>query len=113
MYLFSAVYLILLLAMGLMISNVSQTQQQAMLVTYFIMMVFILMGGLFTPIASMPEWAQNVTLINPVAYFIKVMRMVVLKGSALSDIAHYIYGFLICGFAMMSLASLTYRKRSS
>ena len=96
-----------------MISNISQTQQQAMLVTYFIMMVFILMGGLFTPIASMPEWAQNVTLINPVAYFIKVMRMVVLKGSGLSDIAHYIYGFLICGFAMMSLASLTYRKRSS
>jgi ABC-2 type transport system permease protein len=60
-----------------------------MFISWFFMVIFILMSGLFTPIESMPLWAQKVTLFNPVAYFIKVMRMVLLKGSGFTETAQY------------------------
>ena len=70
------------------------------------------MSGLYTPIESMPEWAQIITRLNPVSYFIEVMRMVVLKGSGLADIKNQIFALL--GFAVFfnSWAILNYRKRS-
>jgi len=71
-----------------------------------------LLSGLFTPIESMPYWAQIITKFNPVSYFIEVMRMVVLKGSGLSDIKNQI--FAVLGFAVFfnSWAILNYRKRT-
>ncbi|MGL6266557.1 MAG: ABC transporter permease, partial [Chitinophagaceae bacterium] len=75
-YLFSSVYLLVVLGLGLLVSTFVQTQQQAMLISFFLMMIFILMGGLYTSIDSMPEWAQIITRFNPVSYFIDVMRMV-------------------------------------
>lgn len=80
------IYLVLIQALGLFISTITDTQQQAMFIAWFIMVVFILMGGLFTPIESMPEWAQTLTFGNPVAYFIKAMRMVLLKGAGWAEI---------------------------
>ena len=53
-----------------------ENQQQAMLVTFFIMMIFVLMGGLYTSIDSMPVWARWFTRLNPISYFIEVMRTV-------------------------------------
>jgi ABC-2 type transport system permease protein len=82
-YLFAAVYLLSVLGLGLLISTFADTQQQAMLISFFILMIFIMLGGLFTPIESMPPWVQKLTWINPVSYFIEVVRMVVLKGSKL------------------------------
>lgn len=82
----AGIYLIVLQSIGLIISTVTETQQQAMFIAWFIMVVFILMGGLFTPIESMPGWAQDLTLANPVAYFIEIMRMVLLKGAGWADI---------------------------
>jgi ABC-2 type transport system permease protein len=111
-YAFAAVFLIAVLGMGLLVSTFASTQQQAMLLSFFIMMVFILMGGLFTSIDSMPPWAQIVARLNPVSYFIEVMRMVVLKGSGLYDIRYHIlieFGF---GLVLCTLAVLNYRKRS-
>ncbi len=57
-YAFAAVYLLAVLGLGLLVSTYSNTQQQAMLISFFIMMIFVLMGGLYTSISSMPEWAQ-------------------------------------------------------
>ena len=111
-YAFAAVFLIAVLGMGLLVSTFANTQQQAMLLSFFIMMIFILMGGLFTSIDSMPAWAQVVARLNPVSYFIEVMRMVVLKGSSLYDIRNHlmiVFGF---GVALSTLAVLNYRKRS-
>ena len=76
------------LGLGLFISNLSNTQQQAMFTTFFFVIIFILMSGLFTPIESMPKWAQYLTLPNPVAHFVNVMRSVLLKASSFSDVAH-------------------------
>lgn len=111
-YIFAAVYLLAVLGLGLLVSTYCGTQQQAMLISFFLMMIFTLMGGLYTPIDSMPEWAQWITRFNPVSYFIQVMRMVVLKGSSLSDIRNHI--FIVLGFAAVlnTWAVLSYRKRS-
>jgi ABC-2 type transport system permease protein len=111
-YVFAAVYLLAVLGLGLLVSTYCGTQQQAMLISFFLMMIFVLMGGLYTPIDSMPEWAQWITRFNPVSYFIQVMRMVVLKGSSLADIRNYI--FIVLGFAVVlnTWAVLSYRKRS-
>lgn len=111
-YVFAAIYLLAILGLGLLISTYSVNQQQSMLLSFFVMMIFILLGGLYTSIDSMPEWAQWITKFNPVSYFINVMRMVVLKGSSLSDIREQI--FIMIGFAVIlnGWAILSYRKRS-
>ncbi|MEQ9308415.1 MAG: ABC transporter permease [Balneolaceae bacterium] len=82
----AGIYMVLIQALGLFISTITDTQQQAMFIAWFIMVVFILMGGLFTPIESMPGWAQDLTLGNPIAYFIKIMRMVLLKGAGWKEV---------------------------
>jgi ABC-2 type transport system permease protein len=111
-YVFSAVYLLAVLGLGLLLSTYTANQQQAMLLSFFIMMVFILLGGLYTSIDSMPTWAQYVTKVNPVAYFVEVMRMVILKGSSLADIKTQL--LTVFGFAVLlnGWAILSYKKRS-
>lgn len=111
-YVFAAVYLLAVLGLGLLVSTYSANQQQAMLISFFIMMIMILLGGLYTSIDSMPEWAKTITYFNPVAYFIDVMRMVVLKGSSLPDIKYHL--LKVFGFAILfnSWAVFSYSKRS-
>jgi ABC-2 type transport system permease protein len=111
-YVFAACYLLAVLGLGLLVSTYSSTQQQAMLFSFFLIMIFVLLSGLYTPISSMPQWAQWITRFNPVAYFIEVMRMVVLKGSNLSDISRNI--FVVLGFAVVlnTWAVISYRKRA-
>lgn len=111
-YAFAAVYLLAVLGLGLLVSTFANTQQQAMLLSFFMMMIFILLGGLYTSIDSMPGWAQTFTKFNPVAYFIEVMRMVVLKGSSLYDIRNHMAIVLIFGIVLNSFAVWNYRKRS-
>lgn len=111
LYLFGAVYLLAVLGLGLLISSIAQTQQQAMLIAFFLMMIFILMGGLYTAIESMPFWAQVVTWFNPVRYFIEVIRMVVLKGSTLQDITGHLAIVGLFAVVLISWATLNYRKR--
>jgi ABC-2 type transport system permease protein len=76
------------------------------------MMVFILMDGLYTAIESMPAWAQTVTLFNPFRYFIEVIRMLVLKGSTLCDIAPHLGTMALFAIGLNTWAVLSYRKRS-
>ena len=111
-YLFSSVYLLAVLGLGLLVSTFVQTQQQAMLISFFFMMIFILMGGLYTSIDSMPAWAQMITRFNPVSYFIDVMRMVVLKGSRLKDILPHLGIMAIFAVILNSWAVFSYKKRS-
>jgi len=111
-YVFAAFYLLAILGLGLLISTYCRTQQQAMLIAFFLMMIFILLGGLYTPIESMPVWAQWITKLNPVSYFIAVMRQVVLKGSSLSDIAPNIGIILLFAAVLNGWAIFNYRKTS-
>ena len=108
---YATIFMLVVLGIGLWISTLADTQQQAMFLAWFFMVIFILMSGLLTPIENMPVWAQKLTWVNPIAYFIKVLRSVLLKGSGFYDLQ---MDFLkISGFAivMLSLAVMSYRKR--
>lgn len=110
LYAYLLLYLAAILGLGLLISTYSETQQQAMSIAFFCIMIFMLMSGLFTPIDSMPKWAIVIARCSPVTYFIEVMRMVVLKGSGFAQIKGH---FLITlGFAVLfnSWAIWNYRK---
>ncbi|MDX1429511.1 MAG: ABC transporter permease, partial [Rhodothermales bacterium] len=109
-FLLAAVYLLVMVGFGLWISTFTHTQQQAMFLAWFFIVVFILMSGLFTPIESMPRWAQDLTLLNPVAYFIKIMRRVMLKGAGFDAVATEFWSLLIYAAGMLSLAVSQYRK---
>lgn len=112
-YGFSAVYLLGVLGIGLLVSTFSDTQQQATLFAFFFMMVFILLGGLYTPIESMPKWAQMITAFNPPSYFIRVIRAVFIKGSTFSDMIPDFLAMVGFAIAFNFLAVMNYRKRSA
>ncbi len=109
-YLFAAIYLVALLGFGLLTSTFADTQQQAMFIAYFFMMTFILLGGLFAPIENMPDWARYLTYINPVSYFIEVMRMIVLKGSGFFDLIKHFLIIILFAVTFNWLAILNYKK---
>lgn len=111
-FLYCLVNLVAVLGLGLFISNLVETQQQAMLVAFLFVMVFILMSGLFTPIESMPPWAQRMTIPNPIAHFVAVMRKVLLKGSGLADVAWNFRVTAILALVFNGLAVVSYRKVS-
>ena len=112
MYGFIAVYLLAVLGFGLLISTFCDSQQQAMFVMFFFVMIFVLMGGLFTSIDSMPDWAKIIARFNPVSYLIEVMRMIMLKGSGLKNIWTQLSIVALFGLVFNSLAILNYKKTS-
>ena len=83
--LFTLAHIVVMASFGLLISNFSENTQQAMFVIWFFSMVFMLMSGIFTPIASMPRWAEIITYANPLRYFADAMRSIYLKGGTLID----------------------------
>ena len=106
----SFIFLIAVLGLALLISTFSGTQQQYMFIAFFCMIIFMLMSGLFTPYESMPKWAQDVDMINPVAYLMKINRMVMLKGSTMHDISREIISLIVIAVCSTSLAVRRYRK---
>ncbi len=109
-YLAVAVYLIVVLGLGLWISTITRTQQQAMFVAFFVILIFLLMGGLFTPVDSMPDWAQRVAEVNPVKHFVSIMRAVLMRGAGLETVGRPILGLSVAGVAVLALAVMRYRK---
>ena len=109
-YLAAMVYLIVVLGLGLWISTVTRTQQQAMFVAFFVMLIFLLMSGLFTPVDSMPDWAQRVAEVNPVKHFVFIMRSVLVRGAGLETVGPPMLGLAAGGLVVLTLAVLRYRK---
>jgi ABC-2 type transport system permease protein len=107
----AAVYLAVALGIGLWISTLVDTQQQAMLVTFFIMNVYLLMSGLFTPIDSMAPWVQAVSQLNPVRHFVTISRAVLVKGAGLSEIARPFLTLVVYAVVVLTFAIRQYRKR--
>lgn len=107
---FAGVYLLVALGFGLLVSTVAKTQQQVMFLLFFFQLTFILMSGIFTPVESMPDWALIVNKINPFAYFMRVIRMILLKGSGFSDISYEFFSLLVYGILLISLAIWRHRK---
>ncbi|WP_025763461.1 ABC transporter permease [Dyadobacter tibetensis] len=112
LYLFLAIYLVAILGFGLLVSTYTDTQQQAMSVAFFFVMIFLLMSGLFTSVDSMPPWARAFAYLNPVTYFIEVMRGVVLKGSTFNDFQGHLVKMVGFALALNTWAWFNYRKTS-
>ena len=109
--------LVMLLALfwssfGLMISNYSDTMQQAIFVMWFFVVMMLLLSGLFTPTRSMPSWAYATTYVNPMSYFIEAVRTVFIRGGGLSSIWHQLLALLGIGSVMATWAVLSYKKNS-
>jgi len=101
----AGIYLTVALGIGLWISTVVDTQQQAMFVTFFVMVLYLFMSGLFTPVASMPTWAEWMAELSPLKHFIEILRTVLMKGAGPGDVWQPTailagYGALVLGLAV-------------
>ncbi len=109
--------LVMLLALfwssfGLMISNYSDTMQQAIFVMWFFVVMMLLLSGLFTPTRSMPSWAYATTYVNPMSYFIEAVRTVFIRGGGITSIWHQLLALLGIGSVMACWAVVSYKKNS-
>ncbi len=114
----TAIYLLLVLfitvvsGFGLLISNFSDTMQQAMFVMFFFVLTFMLLSGMFTPVTSMPTWAQWIAAFNPLHYFVDAIRMIYLKGSTVTEVGDKMLSLVAFGLVIDVAAVMSYRKSS-
>ena len=113
LFVVAGIYLVVALAIGLWISTIVETQQQAMFVTFFVMNVYLLMSGLFTPVDSMAPWMQVVSLLNPVRHFVTISRAVLVKGAGIRDIAQPLVTLIVFAIVTLILAIRQYSKRTA
>lgn len=111
-YLAAILFSLVISCLGVSIANISSTMLQSIFIMFAIIMVFQLMGGLFTPISSMPQWAQGLTYAIPPRYFIEIMRSVYLKGTDFSGLLFQFAALATFSVLFSLLASLSYRKQS-
>lgn len=109
----ATVYLAVALGIGLFISTLVETQQQAMFVTFFIVNIYLLMSGLFTPIDSMAPWVRAVSEVNPVRHFVTISRAILMKGAGLAEILHPLSILAVSAVVILTLAVHQYRKRAA
>src|SRR4029077_19013132 len=109
----AVVYLAVALGIGLWISTMVETQQQAMFVTFFIINIYLLMSGLFTPIDSMAPWVRVVSQINPVRHFVTISRAILMKGAGPAEIARPLLTLTAFGAVTLARPLRQYSKRVS
>lgn len=112
MYLLSILLALIFSAIGLVISNYSNNMQQAMFVMWFIVVCLMLLSGLYTPVRSMPDWAQTITIVNPMHYFVDGMRTVFVRGGGFTSIVEQLGMLAVFAVVTGSWAVWSYRKNS-
>ena len=111
-YLLALLLALFFSSLGLIISNYSDTLQQAMLVMWFFVVCLMLLSGLFTPVRSMPYWAYLTTYINPMHYFVDAIRTVFIRGGDFLSIAHQVLALVISASVMSVWAVVSYKKNN-
>lgn len=106
----SLLFFLIASSLGLIVSNYSSTMQQAALLMFFFLIIFVLMSGLLTPVASMPHWAQALTYLNPLRYYIETLRALYLKGSTLADLQPQFLAMAAYATVSWGGAILSYKK---
>jgi len=109
-FLGGALYLLSVLGLGLLLSSLAKTQQQAFYLAMFIMLPATLLSGFMTPIANMPEILQPLTLLNPVRHFVEILRAVMLEGATTSDILPQLVALTGMGVTIFGAAALAVRR---
>lgn len=110
--LFAILFCMLVSSFGLIVSNYSDTLQQAALTMFFFLVIFMLMSGLLTPIQSMPTWAQKLTLVNPMRYFVEAMRAIYIKGATIMDLSLQLIVLTVYSCLTWTWAILSYKKNN-
>jgi ABC-2 type transport system permease protein len=111
LFLASGLYLMTTLGLGLFISTVSATQQQAMLNAFFVLLPALMLSGYIFPIENMPRAVQWITVVNPLRYYIELTRGIMIKGASLSDLWSQTLSLAGLGAFVLAAASLRFRKR--
>ena len=111
-YLLAMLLALFFSSLGLIISNYSDTMQQAIFVMWFFVVCLLLLSGLFTPTRSMPDWAYATTYVNPMHYFIEAIRTVFIRGGGFAAIAHQTFALVAIGLVMSGWAVVSYKKNS-
>ena len=111
LYLGLIVFVIAVVGVGLMISSLATTQQQALLGVFLFMVPSVLLSGFASPIANMPAWVQDITLVNPMRYFLVIVRGVFLEGASLSSLASQYWPMALIGAASLTAAGWLFRRR--
>jgi len=110
-YAASLIYLLTTLGTGIFISTISRTQQQAILGGFFFMMPAILLSGFMTPIDNMPWWIRPITYLNPVRYYVEMVRGCLLKGAGFVDLAPQFIALTVFGISILAVSALRFRKQ--
>ena len=110
LFLSTALFFMSTLGIGLIISTLSQTQQQAMLSTFFVFMPALLLSGFMFPVNNMPEPIQWLTVVNPLRHYLEIIRSVFLKGGGMAILGRQMVILSVMGVVMLTIASLRFRK---
>ncbi|MDL2308275.1 ABC transporter permease [Bacteroidales bacterium OttesenSCG-928-B11] len=108
----TAIYLLAMLGLGFFISSVSENQLQAMFIVFFLFIVFVLLSGLFTPTEGMPDWAIKLNYLNPLSFYMDVIKIIVLKGGVLQDVKIQIIALSCMAVIIDTAAILSYQENS-
>jgi ABC-2 type transport system permease protein len=101
------------LGIGILTSTIARTPQQVLFLTFFVMLFFLLLSGFFIPIENMPLWVQRVTYVNPLRYFMFVIREIFLKGSGLKELWRQGLAMGAIGVVMFTAALALFNRRVS
>lgn len=113
LYLGLVLFVIAVIGIGLMISSLAATQQQALLGAFLFMVPSIILSGFATPIANMPDWVQDLTLINPMRYFLVIVRSVFLEGAGVGSLASQYWPMAAIGLVTLTAAAWLFRRRTT
>ncbi len=111
LYFLSFIYLFTSLGVGMFISTATKTQQQAMFFAWFFSIFAILTSGFFIPIANMPKVVQALTYLNPMRYYMTIVRGIMMKGSSIDILHKQVIAMIIFGVAVFTFSSLRFSKR--
>jgi ABC-2 type transport system permease protein len=107
----TSLYLLNTLSIGLLISTVSSSQQQAFMGGFLFMLPAALLSGIMTPVRSMPQWLSPITLANPLRHYAEILRAVLLRGASASDLAFQLTALTVIGIVICAIAALRFRRQ--
>lgn len=110
-YAAAALYLLTTLGVGLFLSTISRSQQQAILAGFFFVMPAMILSGFMTPVENMPEWIRPLAYADPMYYFLKILRAVLLKGAGFADLAHQFLALAGFGVVIFTASALRFGRR--
>ncbi len=111
LFVLTAIYLLAALGMGMFFSTVTTTQQQAMFLAWFFAIFALLTSGFFTPIANMPQWLQYLTYLNPMRYFLSIVRAIMMRGAGFFDLLPDIIAQTVFAIVIFGFSALRFTKR--